>query len=89
MAVHKAITADNSVTPYRILLVSPYAVQTEEVINSIIDICNNIPDKPLQSSKQTPAWKLTFTNGTILMGFTASTNGDQIRRTACGSYYIR
>ncbi len=79
LAVHKAITADNSVTPYRILLVSPYAVQTEEVINSIIDICNNLPDKPLANSKQTPAWKLTFTNGTILMGFTASTNGDQIR----------
>ena len=79
LAVHKAIMADNSITPYRILLVSPYQVQTEEVVNSIIDICNNLPDKPLKSSKQTPAWKLTFENGSILMGFTASTNGDQIR----------
>ena len=75
LAVHKAIMNEN----YRILLVSPYAVQTEEVINTIKTICQQLPENPLVSSKQTPAWKLTFNNGTILMGFTASTNGDQIR----------
>ena len=75
LAVHKAIMNEN----YRILLVSPYAVQTEEVINTIKTICQQLPENPLAASKQTPAWKLTFTNGTILMGFTASTNGDQIR----------
>lgn len=75
LAVHKAIMNEG----FRILLVSPYAVQTEEVINTIKNICLGLPEYPIESAKQTPAHKITFNNGSILMGFTASTDGNQIR----------
>ena len=79
LAVHKAIMSDPDKPPFRILLVSPFAVQTEEVINTIREICRILPENPIVSYKQTPAHKITFNNGAVLMGFTAATNGDQIR----------
>lgn len=75
LAIHRAMMNEK----YRILLVSPYAVQTEEIINNIKEICASLPENPIQSSKQTPAHKITFHNGSVLMGFTASTDGNQIR----------
>ena len=74
LAVHRA-----SLEKTRILLVSPYAVQTEEIISTIKDLCTRLPENPLVSSKASPAHKLVFANGTVLMGFTAATNGDSIR----------
>lgn len=64
---------------YRILLVSPYAVQTDELINTIKDLCSRLPENPIESSKASPVHKITFTNGSILMGFTAATDGNAIR----------
>lgn len=80
LIVHRAIIAANINKPYRLLLVSPYAVQTEEVINNVKNICAGLPQNPITNSKQTPAHKIEFNGGgSILMGFTASTNADQIR----------
>lgn len=75
LAIHRAMMNEK----YRILLVSPYAVQTEEIINNIKDICSGLPENPIEGSKQSPVHKITFVNGSVLMGFTASTDGNQIR----------
>lgn len=64
---------------YRVLVVSPYAVQTAEVIKTFKDLCSRLPENPIKSSKQTPAWEINFHNGSILMGFTAATNADSVR----------
>lgn len=64
---------------YRVLVVSPYAVQTAEVIKTFKDLCSRLPEDPIKSSKQTPAWEINFHNGSILMGFTAATNADSVR----------
>lgn len=74
LAVHRS-----ALEKTRILIVSPYAVQTEEIVNTIKDLCSRLPENPLVSSKASPAHKLTFSNGTIIMGFTAATSGDSIR----------
>lgn len=64
---------------YRVLVISPYAVQTAEVIKTFIDLCSRLPENPIKSKKQTPAWEINFHNGSILMGFTAATNADSVR----------
>lgn len=64
---------------YRVLLVSPYAVQTAEVIKTFRDLCSRLPENPIKSAKQTPAWEINFHNGSVLMGFTAATNADSVR----------
>lgn len=75
MMVQEMLVNDN----YRILVVSPYAVQTAEVIKTFKDLCSRLPENPIKSSKQTPAWEINFHNGSILMGFTAATNADSVR----------
>lgn len=67
---------------YRVLLVSPYAVQTAEVIKTFKDLCSRLPVNPIASAKQTPVHEITFTNGSVLMGFTAATNADSVRGQA-------
>lgn len=64
---------------YRVLLISPYAVQTAEVIKTFKDLCSRLPENPIKSAKQTPAWEINFHNGSVLMGFTAATNADSVR----------
>lgn len=64
---------------YRVLLISPYAVQTAEVIKTFRDLCSRLPENPIKSAKQTPAWEINFHNGSVLMGFTAATNADSVR----------
>lgn len=75
MMVHEMLMTDN----YRVLVVSPYAVQTSEVIKTFKDLCSRLPENPIKSSKQTPAWEINFHNGSVLMGFTAATNADSVR----------
>ena len=75
MMVHEMLMTDN----YRVLVVSPYAVQTSEVVKTFIDLCTRLPDNPIKSKKQTPVWEINFHNGSILMGFTAATNADSVR----------
>lgn len=64
---------------YRVLLVSPYAVQTAEVIKTFKDLCARLPEDPIKKAKQTPVHEIEFHNGSILMGFTAATNADSVR----------
>ena len=75
MMVHEMLVNDK----YRVLVVSPYAVQTGEVIKTFLDLCSRLPDNPVKSSKQTPVWEINFHNGSVLMGFTAATNADSVR----------
>lgn len=75
MMIQEMLVNDN----YRVLLISPYAVQTAEVIKTFKDLCSRLPENPIKSSKQTPAWEINFHNGSILMGFTAATNADSVR----------
>lgn len=64
---------------YRVLLVSPYAVQTNEVIKTFKDLCSRLPENPILSAKQSPVHEIVFKNGSVLMGFTAATNADSVR----------
>ena len=73
--LHKVLTNDN----YRVLLVSPFAVQTEEVIDNIKNLCSLLPENPLVSSKASPNHVLTFNTGSKLKGFTASTDANAVR----------
>ena len=75
IVIHKMLVKEK----FRVLLVSPYAVQTEEVVETIKSMCAALPENPIASAKGSPVHKVTFKNGSILMGFTAATNGDQIR----------
>lgn len=64
---------------YRVLVISPYAVQTAEVIKTFKDLCSRLPENPIKSAKQTPVHEIVFNNGSVLMGFTAATNADSVR----------
>lgn len=75
LILHKVLTNTN----YRVLLVSPFAVQTEEVVDNIKNLCNLLPENPLVSSKASPNHVLTFNTGSILKGFTASVDANSVR----------
>ena len=66
---------------YKVLLVSPYAVQTEEVINTFKNLCSRLPEDPIIRAKQSPIHVIEFYNGSVLKGFTASTDANSVRRT--------
>lgn len=66
---------------YKVLLVSPYAVQTEEVINTFKNLCSRLPEDPIVRAKQSPIHLIEFSNGSVLKGFTASTDANSVRRT--------
>lgn len=75
LILHKVLTNTN----YRVLLVSPFAVQTEEVVDNIKNLCTLLPENPLVSSKASPNHVLTFNTGSVLKGFTASTDANSVR----------
>lgn len=75
LILHKVLTNTN----FRVLLVSPFAVQTEEVVDNIKNLCTLLPENPLVSSKASPNHVLTFTTGSVLKGFTASTDANSVR----------
>ena len=75
LILHKVLTNAN----FRVLLVSPFAVQTEEVVDNIKNLCTLLPENPLVSSKASPNHVLTFTTGSVLKGFTASTDANSVR----------
>lgn len=75
LILHRVMTTEN----YRILLVSPFAVQTEEIVDNLKNLCALLPENPLMSSKASPAHVLTFSSGAIVKGFTAGTDGNSIR----------
>lgn len=75
LILHKVLTNSN----FRVLLVSPFAVQTEEVVDNIKNLCTLLPENPLVSSKASPNHVLTFTTGSVLKGFTASTDANSVR----------
>lgn len=75
LILHKLITNSD----FRVLLVSPYAVQTEEVIDNIKNLCSLLPENPLVSSKASPNHVLKFNTGSVLKGFTASTDANSVR----------
>ena len=64
---------------YKVLLVSPYAVQTEEVINTFKNLCSRLPEDPIVRAKQSPIHVIEFYNGSVLKGFTASTDANSVR----------
>lgn len=75
LILHKVITNSN----YRILLVSPFAVQTEEIVENLKNLCLLLPENPLLESKASPNHVLKFASGSIVKGFTAGTDGNSIR----------
>lgn len=75
LILHRLITKEK----YRVLLVSPYQVQTEEVVDNIKNLCRLLPDNPLVGSKASPNHVLTFNTGSVLKGFTAATSADSVR----------
>ena len=75
LILHKVLTNTN----FRVLLVSPFAVQTEEVVDNIKNLCTLLPENPLVSSKASPNHVLTFNTGSVLKGFTASTDANSVR----------
>ena len=75
MMVHEMMLQEK----YRVLLVSPFAVQTNEVIKTFKDLCARLPENPIATAKQSPVHEITFKNGSVLMGFTAATNADSVR----------
>ena len=75
MMIHEML-----LTPkYKVLLVSPYAVQTEEVVSTFKNLCSRLPENPIIKAKQSPIHIIEFSNGSILKGFTAATNADSVR----------
>lgn len=78
LIIHRAIMARPS-SNYRILIVSPFAAQTEEVVDNIISICRLLVEDPIQSSKGSPNHEIVFKTGCILKGFTASKEANSIR----------
>lgn len=75
LILHKVLTNKN----YRVLLVSPYAAQTEEVVENIKALCSMLPENPIVSSKGSPIHVVTFNTGSVLKGFTASTDANSVR----------
>lgn len=75
LILHRLLTNQN----YRVLLVSPFAVQTEEVVDNIKNLCTLLPENPLVSSKASPNHVLTFNTGSVLKGFTASVDANSVR----------
>lgn len=73
---------------HRALLVSPLQVQTDEVITTIKALCAALPVNPIKSSKASPVHEILFTNGSILKGFTAATNGDAVRGQPADSIWL-
>ena len=87
--IHKCMTDRGSKgTGHRALLVSPYQVQTDEVVNTIKLICNSFEVNPIVRSKASPAHMLEFNTGSILMGFTAGETGDSIRGQPADSIWL-
>lgn len=87
--IHKCMTDRGSKgTGHRALLVSPYQVQTDEVVNTIKLLCNSFEVNPIVRSKASPAHMLEFNTGSILMGFTAGENGDSIRGQPADSIWL-
>lgn len=78
LIIHRAVMA-KSTSGYRILIVSPFAAQTEEVVDNIINICRLLLDDPIQSFKGSPNHEIIFKTGAILKGFTASKEANSIR----------
>ena len=78
LIIHRAVMA-KSTSGYRILIVSPFAAQTEEVVDNIINICRLLLDDPIKSFKGSPNHEIIFKTGAILKGFTASKEANSIR----------
>ena len=78
LIIHRAVMAKTT-SNYRILIVSPFAAQTEEVVDNIISICRLLVDDPIKSSKGSPNHEVVFKTGCILKGFTASKEANSIR----------
>jgi len=75
-------------TGHRILLVSPFQNQTEEVIETIKIICRSFDVDPIESSKASPVHIIKFKNGSIIKGFTAGIDGNSIRGQPADSMYL-
>lgn len=87
--IHKCMTDRGSKgTGHRALLVSPYQVQTDEVITTIKLLCNSFEVNPIVRSKASPAHMIEFNTGSILMGFTAGETGDSIRGQPADSIWL-
>lgn len=78
LIIHRAVMAKPT-SGYRILIVSPFAAQTEEVVDNIINICRLLLDDPIKSFKGSPNHEIVFKTGAILKGFTASKEANSIR----------
>lgn len=78
LIINRAVMA-KSTSGYRILIVSPFAAQTEEVVDNIINICRLLLDDPIKSFKGSPNHEIIFKTGAILKGFTASKEANSIR----------
>lgn len=75
LILHKLLTNTN----YRVLLVSPYQVQTEEIIDNLVGLCHLLPEYPITGKKASPTHVLTFNTGSVLKGFTAATDANAVR----------
>ena len=75
--LHRALTNDN----HYILIVTPFEVQSEEIVNLILQFARNLsPDFGTVESlgikhKGSPNHTITFSNGSRIKAFTAGANG--------------
>lgn len=75
--VHKVLTNDN----YKVLIVTPYEVQAEELINYVRDFIYALdetygdPKSLLVKDVKSPTYKMEFSNGSRIRAFTTGSSG--------------